>query len=69
MASNRIGRINDEIRKELSELLRNLKDPRVQGTLISITPQGVEVCFRLSAPGAGTEPAASLYTGAGMGAG
>ena len=37
MASNRIGRINDEIRKELSELLRNLKDPRVQGTLISIT--------------------------------
>ena len=37
MASNRIGRMNDEIRKELSELLRNLKDPRVQGTLISIT--------------------------------
>ena len=37
MASNRIGRINDEIRRELSDLLRNLKDPRVQSTLISIT--------------------------------
>ena len=37
MASNRIGRINDEIRKELAELLRNVKDPRVQGTMISIT--------------------------------
>lgn len=37
MASNRIGRINEEIQKELSALLRNLKDPRVQGTMISIT--------------------------------
>lgn len=37
MASNRIGRINEEIQKELSELLRNLKDPRVQKTMISIT--------------------------------
>ena len=37
MASNRIGRINEEIQRELSDLLRNLKDPRVQGTLISIT--------------------------------
>lgn len=37
MASNRIGRINEEIQKELSDLLRNVKDPRVQGTMISIT--------------------------------
>ena len=37
MASNRIGRINEEIQKELASLLRNLKDPRVQGTMISIT--------------------------------
>ena len=37
MASNRIGRINEEIQKELASLLRNLKDPRVQDTLISIT--------------------------------
>ena len=37
MASNRIGRINEEIQRELSALLRNLKDPRVQNTMISIT--------------------------------
>ena len=37
MASNRIGRINEEIQKELSALIRNLKDPRVQDTMISIT--------------------------------
>ncbi len=28
MASNRIGRINEEIQRELASLLRNLKDPR-----------------------------------------
>ena len=37
MASNRIGRINEEIQKELAAALRNLKDPRVQDALISIT--------------------------------
>ena len=37
MASSRIGRINEEIQKELASKIRNLKDPRVQGTLISIT--------------------------------
>ena len=37
MASNRIGRINEEIQKELSSAIRNLKDPRVQDTMISIT--------------------------------
>ncbi len=37
MASNRIGRINEEIQKELSSLLRKVKDPRVQDTMISIT--------------------------------
>ncbi len=37
MASNRINRINEEIQKELSSLIRNLKDPRVQDTMISIT--------------------------------
>ena len=36
MASNRIGRINEEIQRELSALLRTVKDPRVQG-LVSIT--------------------------------
>ena len=37
MASNRIGRINEEIQKELANLIRNLKDPRVAETMISIT--------------------------------
>ena len=37
MASNRIGRINEEIQKELANLIRNLKDPRVADTMISIT--------------------------------
>ena len=36
MAGNRIGRINEEIQRELSGLIRTVKDPRVQG-LISIT--------------------------------
>ena len=36
MPSNRIGRINEEIQRELSALLRTVKDPRVQG-LVSIT--------------------------------
>ena len=37
MASNRLGRINEEIQKELSDLLRNVKDPRVSDAMISIT--------------------------------
>ena len=37
MSSNRIYRINEEIQKELSALLRTVKDPRVQDTMISIT--------------------------------
>ena len=37
MPSNRIGRINEEIQRELSELLRTVKDPRVQKTMVSVT--------------------------------
>ena len=36
MASNRIGRINEEIQREMSTLIRNVKDPRVTG-MISVT--------------------------------
>lgn len=36
MASNRIGRINEEIQRELSTLIRTVKDPRIHG-LVSIT--------------------------------
>ena len=37
MASNRIGRINEEIQRELSALLRTVKDPRMQSGLFTIT--------------------------------
>lgn len=37
MASNRIASINEEIQRELSALLRTVKDPRVQEVMISIT--------------------------------
>ena len=37
MASNRIERINEEIQRELSDLLRRVKAPRVPNTMISIT--------------------------------
>ena len=38
MASNRIGRINEEIQRELADQLRRLKDPRVsQVGMVSIT--------------------------------
>ncbi len=36
MSATRMGRINEEIQRSLSELIRTVKDPRVQG-LISIT--------------------------------
>ena len=37
MASKRINGINQEIQRELSDLLRTVKDPRVQDVMISIT--------------------------------
>ena len=36
MASNRIGRINEEIQRELAALIPTVKDPRVSG-MISVT--------------------------------
>lgn len=37
MANNRINRINEEIQKELSALLRSVKDPRVSSCMATIT--------------------------------
>lgn len=37
MASNRICRINEDLQRELSALIRVLKDPRVQQSMVSIT--------------------------------
>lgn len=42
MASNRIGRINEEVQRELAALIPNVKDPRVSGmisvTAVDVTP-------------------------------
>ena len=37
MASNRINRINEEMQKSIAGKLRSAKDPRVAGTMISVT--------------------------------
>ena len=37
MANNRLARTNDDIQRVLSELLRNVKEPRVQQGMISVT--------------------------------
>lgn len=37
MASNKLGRTNDDIQRVISSLLRNVKDPRVQQGMISVT--------------------------------
>ncbi len=38
MSSNRIGRINEEMQRELSALIRQLKDPRVNASgMVSVT--------------------------------
>ena len=38
MASNRIGRINEEIQREVSDQLRQLKDPRIsEAGMVSVT--------------------------------
>ena len=37
MSQYRIGRVNDEISRQMAVILRNVKDPRVQNCLISVT--------------------------------
>lgn len=36
MAKYRIGRINDEMQKELAQILREVKDPRVSDAFVSV---------------------------------
>ena len=42
MAGNRMGRINEEVQRELAALIPNVKDPRVTGmisvTAVDVTP-------------------------------
>lgn len=37
MANPRLGKISEEMRKELSQIIREIKDPRISGSLVSIT--------------------------------
>ena len=37
MASYRRGRINEELTKEMAEIIRTVKDPRIQKWFVSIT--------------------------------
>lgn len=37
MANYRRGRINDEVRNEMASILRDVKDPRVRDSFISVT--------------------------------
>ncbi len=37
MPGNRIGRTNDDIQRVLSNLLRNVKDPRLSKSMLSVT--------------------------------
>ncbi|MEL4106509.1 30S ribosome-binding factor RbfA [Oscillospiraceae bacterium WX1] len=37
MSSNKIGRTNEDIQRVMSTLLRNVKDPRIQQGMLSIT--------------------------------
>ena len=37
MASNKLAKTNDDIQFVLSALLRNVKDPRISGKMISVT--------------------------------
>jgi ribosome-binding factor A len=37
MAGHRLGRINEQLTKELAEIIREVKDPRVSSSLVSIT--------------------------------
>lgn len=41
MAGHRIDRINDEMRREMAAVLMTVKDPRINGQLVSVT--GCEV--------------------------
>ncbi len=46
MPSHKIGRITEDVRRELSAILRDVKDPRVGGCLLSVVR--VEVTSDLS---------------------
>ena len=48
MAKYRQGRINDEMQKEISMILRDVKDPRISGALVSVTAADVSADLKFA---------------------
>jgi ribosome-binding factor A len=48
MSSNKIGRTNEDIHRVLSALLRNIKDPRINQGMLSITAVDTTADLRFS---------------------
>lgn len=46
MANYRKGRINEEMTRELSSILRGIKDPRIQKNIVSVTASLVTADFK-----------------------
>ena len=46
MASNKLARTNDDIQRVLANLLTQVKDPRVQQGMISVTRVGRPALFK-----------------------
>ena len=42
MPSHRSGRINEDVKRELTDILRTVKDPRVSGMLTDCARRGVQ---------------------------
>ena len=45
MSVNRIGRINEEFRKELSDIIRNMKDPRIPMMTSVVTVKSISALW------------------------
>ncbi len=74
MATYRLDRITEEIKKELSEVIRELKDPRLAGGLVSVVKVDVTRDLRfakayisvLGAPGKEEDVIRALRSAAGF---
>ena len=66
MAKYRQGRINDEMQKEVSMILRDVKDPRVSGAFISVTAAEVTKIYYSALMGDKKEVKKGLVSSAGF---
>ena len=65
MSVNRTGRINEEFRKELSDIIRNMKDPRIpmmtSVVTVHVTPDLRYAKIYISVMGSAEEQNAAIY--------